>query len=115
VFGRGDKPLGCYLYHGRPGQIAFVLQVLAHPAGLGAVLDSLFAHADAHGSVGIKGRTELRLLEPLLQRKCIFFRRHSAMMHSRDPALVEAVASGMAITSGLAAESWMRLCADEFT
>jgi hypothetical protein len=115
VYGRGDTPLGCYLYHGRPGKIAFVLQILAQPNALDAVLDSLFAHADAHGSVGVKGRTELRLLEPLLRRKCLFFRRHSAMMHSRDPELVEAVASGQAITSGLAAESWMRLCADQFT
>ena len=115
VFGRGDAPLGCYLYHGRPGKIAFVLQILGHPGGLEGVLDSLFAHADAHGSVGVKGRTELRLLEPLLRRKCIFFRRHSAMMHSRDPELVAAVASGTAVTSGLAAESWMRLCADQFT
>jgi hypothetical protein len=115
VYDRNMKPLGCYVYHGRKGRVAFVLQVIAREGGHGPVLDSLIAHAAGIGSVALKGRTERRLLDPLLQRGAFFFRRHSAMVHSRDPELVEAVRGGKAMTSGLAAESWMRLCADRFS
>jgi hypothetical protein len=114
VYGKAGAPIGCYLYHGRPAGIAWVLQVLTRPDTAGPVLDSLFAHAQQHGSVAIKGRSQLRLLSALQQRRCIFFRRNSAMVHSRDPHLLAAVRAGDAITSGLAGETWMRLIGDIF-
>ena len=114
VYGKDMKPLGCYLYHGRPGKVGFVLQVLAREGAVGAVLDSLFVHAVHNGSVAIKGRTDQRLLDPLLRRGAFFFRRHSSLVHSRHPELVEAVRAGTAITGGLAGESWTRLCGDRF-
>ncbi len=109
-----ETPVGCYLYHGRPNKVAWVMQVLARPDALEPVLDSLFAHAWRNGSVAIKGRTQLRLLDPLMRRNCFFFRRHSAMIHSRDPELVAAVREGKAITSGFAAEAWLRLSGEQF-
>ena len=114
VYGKNDKPLGCYLYQGRPGRVAWVLQILALPDALDGVLDSLFAHAYRQGSVALKGRTQQRLLDPLLKRGCIFYRRASAVVHSRNPELLAAVRSGGAITSGFAAESWMRLIGEKF-
>jgi len=115
VYGHNEIPLGCYLYHGRPNEMAWVLQILARPDAVGPVLDSLFAHAYRHGSVAVKGRTQLRLMDGLLRRQCIFFRRHSAAVHSRNPQLLAAVRSGEALTSGLAAESWTRLIGDTFS
>ena len=41
VHGRGGRPVGCYLYYGRPGGMAWVLQVLAQPEAVGDTLDSL--------------------------------------------------------------------------
>jgi hypothetical protein len=114
VYGKNDVPLGCYLYHGRPHQVAWVLQLLARPDAVGAVLDSLLAHAYRQRIVGIKGRTQLRFLDALLNRHCIFFRRNSAAVHSRDPELLAAVRSGAALTSGLAGETWTRLIGDRF-
>jgi hypothetical protein len=114
VFGKDMKPIGCYVYHGRPGRVAFVLQVLSRPGAVDAVLDSLFAHSLGNGSVAVKGRTEQRLLDPLLRRGALFFRRHSSLVHSRHRELVEAVRAGTAVTGGLAGESWMRLCGDRF-
>jgi hypothetical protein len=114
VYGKNDKPLGCYFYQGRPGRIAWVLQILALPDALDCVLDSLFAHAYWQGAVALKGRTQLRLLDPLLKRRCIFYRRASAVVHSRDTELLTTVRSGGAITCGFAAESWMRLVGEKF-
>ena len=114
VYGAGDAPLGCYLYHGRPGGIAWMLQVLARNDAVEPVIDSMFAHAWRMGAVAIKGRTQLRFLDPLMRRNCFFFRRHSAIVHSRDPELIAAVKAGGAVTSGFAAESWLRLSGDRF-
>jgi hypothetical protein len=114
VYGKNGTPLGCYLYHGQPGNVAWVLQILSRPDAVDAVLDSLFAHAHAHGSVAVKGRTQLRLMDALLERQCFFFRRHSAAAYSRNPELLAAVRAGEAMTSGLAGESWTRLIGDTF-
>jgi hypothetical protein len=114
VYGARNKLLGCYLYHGRPGGLAWTLQILARPDAIDAVIESMFANAWNMGAVAITGRTQLRLLAPLMQRKCIFIRRHSAIVHSRDAELIEAVKAGEAITSGFASEAWLRLGGDSF-
>jgi hypothetical protein len=114
VYGRDRAPLGCYLYHGRPGRIAWVLQVLTRPGAAEPVIDSLLAHAYRNGSIAVKGRTQLSLLDALLRRQCMFFRRNAAMVHSRNAELIAAVRAGDAITSGLAAETWTRLVGDTF-
>ena len=108
VFDASGAPIGCYLYQGARGRIAFVLHVQTRRDAAGAVLDALFAHAAGLGCVAVKGRTQARLLEPLLTRDCILFRRHGAMVHSRDPHLLSAIHAGEAATGGLAGESWMR-------
>jgi len=114
VYDRGGRPVGCYVYHGHPGRMAWTLLVLARPEAVDPVLDSLLAHGASQGAVAIKGRTQLRLLDPLLRRHAFFFRRHSAAAHSRDRALLAAIRAGDAVTSGLAAESWTRLIGDSF-
>lgn len=114
VYGARNKLLGCYLYHGKPGGLAWTLQILARPGSIDAVIESMFANAWTMGAVAITGRTQLRLLTPLMQRQCIFIRRHSAIVHSRDAELIEAVKTGEAITSGFASEAWLRLGGDSF-
>jgi hypothetical protein len=114
VYDRKGGPLGCYLYHARAEGIGWVLQVLAPPSGLDAVVDSLFAHAVATGCVALKGRTQARLMDPLLRRNAFFFRHHSSVAHSRDAELLAAIRAGDSLTSGLAAESWTRLNGDSF-
>jgi hypothetical protein len=114
VHDRSGRPIGCYVYHGRPGQMAWTLLVLARPETVEPVLDSLLAHAAGQGAVALKGRSQLRLLDPLLKRNALFFRRHSAVAHSRDRELLAAIRAGDAVTSGLAAESWTRLIGDSF-
>jgi hypothetical protein len=115
VYGKGGAPLGCYLYHGRRREVGFVLQILARPEATGAVLDSLLAHAQEMEMVALKGRTQLRLLDPLLERNAVFFRRNSAVAHSRNPELLAAIRSGESLTVGLASDAWTRLIGGVFT
>lgn len=114
VYDRSGRLAGCYVYHGQPNQMAWTLLLLARPDAVAPVIDSLLAHAAAQGAVALKGRTQLRLLDPLLKRNAFFFRRHSAVAHSRESELLVAIRAGDALTSGLAAESWTRLIGDSF-
>ena len=108
AYGPKGDALGAYVYQGAPGRIAFVLHFQARRETAGAVLDALFTHAAKAGCVAVKGRTQERLIGPLLARGAALFRRHGMMVHSRDRELLAAIHAGEAATGGLAGESWMR-------
>ena len=111
----GDGPaIGCYLYYGAPNHIGWVLQILARPGSADPVLDSLLDHAHRNGTVALRGRAHPRLMDALLRRRAIFFHRASTLVHSTQPALLEAMQSGDALVTGLAGEAWTRLIGDRF-
>lgn len=114
VYGRGGRLLGCYLYYARPGGIAWVLQILAHPDSVDVVIDNLFAHAYAHGSIAVRGRTQPELYDALLHRRCAFMHRSSTVIHSRNPDAINAIRSGDALLVGLAGEAWTQLIGGHF-
>lgn len=114
VTGRGGRLLGCSLFYGRPGAIGWVLQILARPDSVGAVIDDLFAQAAQRGFAALRGRSDPLLLDALLRRKCLMLHRASTVVHARDPELVQAVRAGEAMLNGLAGESWTRLIGGEF-
>ena len=114
VYARNETPIGCYVYYGRPRGIAWVLQVLALPEHVDAVLDSLLAHASRNGSVAVRGRTHPRLMNGLLRRGALFFHRTSTIVHGADGELLHAIQSGDALLTGLAGETWTRLIGDSF-
>jgi hypothetical protein len=114
VYGRGGRPVGCYLYYGRPRGIAWVLQVLALPDARDGVLASLLAHAERQGCVAVRGRTQPQLLETLLRNRCLFFRRAATTIHTADADLAGAIRSGDAFIIGLAGEGWTRLIGERF-
>jgi hypothetical protein len=115
VHGKDGRPLGCYIYYGRRGGVAWVLQVLAHPDGIEPVLDNLFANAFAQGCVAVRGRTQTRLLDALQRRQCVFFRHNSTVVHSANAELVAAIRGGDALVTGLSGDAWTRLIGDTFT
>jgi hypothetical protein len=108
VYGDGPDPIGGYIVYTRPVGVAWVLQVLAEPGRVEPILDSLTAHARSHGAVALRGRTHPMLIEPLLKRGSLFAHRSSTLVHARDAGLIEA-ASGDALITGLAGETWTRL------
>ena len=114
VYGPNKAPAGCYLYYGRPGGIAWVLQVLALPDAVDRVVSNMMAHASALGVVALRGRTQPNLLEPLLRNGCLLFQRSSTTVYSKNADLIAAISSGDAFIIGLAGEGWTRLIGENF-
>lgn len=110
---RGE-PVGCYLYHGRRGELARVLQILSLPGTAGLALDSLFQHATEVGCVGVRGRVAPDLLDALIARRCLLFHASAMMVHARNRSLLAEVRNSRALLTGLAGESWSRLIGGEF-
>ena len=114
VYGRNRSPVGCYLYYGRPRQIAFVLQILALPEAIDGVVASLLAHAEQQGCVAVRGRTQPHQLDALLRHRCVFFQHSSTTVYTGNADLLSAIRSGDAFIIGLAGESWTRLIGERF-
>jgi hypothetical protein len=114
VHGQNGRPSGCYLYYGRPGGMAWVLQVLALPEAVGDTLDSLMHHAADLGCVGVRGRVQPDLLDSLLVRRCVLFHVSATMVHARNKDLLAEVRPSRSLLTGLAGEGWTRLIGGEF-
>jgi hypothetical protein len=114
VYGRNKAPVGCYLYFGRPGGIAWVLQVLALTEATDAVLTNLMAHAAMADCVAVRGRTQPQLLDSLLRNRCILLQHSVTTIYSKNRDLLAAIRSGDAFIIGLAGEGWTRLIGEEF-
>jgi hypothetical protein len=107
VRGSDGQVLGWYLYFLEPGGVSEVLQVAARDGELDEVLDHLFHHARTNGAAALQGRMEPRLVDPLLRRNCIPARNRWTLVHSRDPAVLDAIASRRALLTRLEGEWWM--------
>ncbi len=111
---RKGELAGCYIYHGKPGGMGRVLQVLARPGNASDVVDCLFREADQAGLSGLRGRCAPQLMDALLTRNCVFLHRASTVIHTANHELAHVVEADGALITGLAGESWTRLVGDEF-
>lgn len=109
------RPLGAFLYYGRPQGMAEVLQIMARPGAQRAVVDSMMAWMDGQGFCAVRGRTQPILIDELFRHRCLFRHRTAAVYHTRDPALLGALRAGDACIGGLVGESWARWVSDAFT
>lgn len=109
VTGRKGALLGAYLYYARRNEVAVVLQILVREGAAQDVVSSLIRDAHERGAVALSGRTEPNVLEALLNANCILVPRGATTVHSRDPAVLAAIARGEAMLTGLAGESWSQL------
>lgn len=107
------RAIGLFIYHGQRGRVGRVMQLLALPDQAGIVLDRMFAHAHAAGLVGLRGRSDPAVLDAARDRHLIFTSRASTVVDSRDPEILDALASGSVLLHGLAGETWSRLHQDE--
>ncbi|MDI7861833.1 hypothetical protein MRS76_07670 [Rhizobiaceae bacterium n13] len=109
------EPAGCAVYYGRPGAIAWVLQLLATPGAIETVVDDMLFDAYGRGCAGIRGNGDPQSLPVLMNRKTLFFSRSVMLVSSRNPAILSELRSGRALVTGLAGESWCRMIGDTFT
>ncbi len=101
---RGEM-LGWYLAYFPEGGTGEVLQVVADADDIGTVLGRLFRDAGLAGVVALSGRADPALVQGYSDAHCVFSRRGPLMVvHSRDPALVDAFQRGQAFVSRLEGE-----------
>jgi hypothetical protein len=101
--------IGWYVYFLALGGISRVLQVAAATRHAGEVLDHLLHHAWSNGAAAVLGRMEPQLVLPLADRQALLHRAGSAaLVHSRDPEILGAIASGRALLTRLDAEWWIQ-------
>lgn len=111
---RSGTVIGAYLYYGNAGGIGRTVQLLSAPGQESVVIDCLIRNAYERGLAAIRGRTQPALLQAMIGKKCAFVHTSATVAHSRDHALVEAMASGKAFLNGFVGEGWTRLIGDRF-
>ncbi|MBK5571039.1 hypothetical protein [Ensifer sp. SSB1] len=114
VTARTGTLVGAFAYYVKAGEIGRVLQVLALPGQAGPVVDCLVDHAAKRNLPGLRGRTQPALMEAMLGRRIAFVHVASTVVHSRDPAIVQACRDGQGFFNGIAGEHWCRLIAGQF-
>jgi hypothetical protein len=109
-------PCGWLAYFCKTGGTAFLLQLgVRRPEHFGAVLQSLLADAWDQGCATVKGFSRPEQLTTLTQNRCLL--RHpgsSALIHSRNPDLLNIVRLGEAALSGLDGERWQRFASESW-
>jgi len=102
------RPAGGFLYYANRGGFGEVIFMAARRDSINSVLNSLFHHALKQRRIGLRGRIEPRFLLGLMQHGCILKKECCALVHSRDPEILEAIEHGDAFISGLEGELWLR-------
>lgn len=103
---RAGSPIGLYHLHAKPSGVGRVLQIAAIPGSEQMVVDRLFLSAHSRGLAGLHGRTQPRLLDAMLTRRCQFYHRSSTLVHARDPDILAPFLQGDAFLNGFAGEGW---------
>lgn len=111
---RSGMEVGAFAYYAKAGAIGRVLQLIAKPGQVGAVIDCLIDHAAARGLSGLRGRLQPSFLDPMILRRIVFMPSGATVVHSRDAALLKAAVAGPAFLNGLAGEEWSRLIGGTF-
>ena len=112
VVSPSGETVGLYLYHGRKGQTAELLQAFANPGKEGIVLDRLIGHAMALGAVAVHGRATPTFHRQLMDRQAFLYPNMWTVVYARDPEVVKHFHAGTAFFTGIAGENWIRLNGD---
>jgi hypothetical protein len=111
------KPCGWLVYFAKRHDTAYLLQAGTRRADqFESVLHVLFADAWDQGCAVVKGPSRPEYLTTLTKNYCLM--RHpgsSALIHSRNPDIVNSVRLGEAALSGLDGERWQRFAAESWT
>lgn len=102
------KAVGWYWYHANEGGVGEIVQIGARPGEQGRILAPLILDAYRRGVIGLAGRLEHGLVEPLSARAVPFTRDGPwVLTHARDPELLAAVLAGAGAFSRLDGEWWL--------
>lgn len=114
VYDASGRPCGCYVFFGKPGSTAKVLNILtASPKDDDLVVGQMLHHLDAAGHIAARGPVQPRFLEAFSKHQALFY-RHKAYtcVSSRHHEVNEAVSRHDIFLGGLAGEAWSRIALD---
>ena len=108
------KVIGVFLFCGRPGGEATVLNLVCEEGREFDATAQMFACLAEEGHVAAVGRAQPFMINAVMrQRQLIFRHRGYLCLNTRHPDLLEAARRGDFYIGGLASESWSRLVTDE--
>ncbi len=106
---------GCFVYFGRAGSIAQVLNIFARKGKEHAVINQMMYHLDQSGFVAAQGRVQPAQLDVLSRHRAMFYRhRAHVCVSTRHKSVTDAIQRNDIFIGGLAGESWSRLVTDFF-
>jgi hypothetical protein len=111
-----DLLTGWYIYYGRSGRTAEVLQVAARHGSMIGVLHHLAASAFAEGCTALMGSVDPRFLpEYHAQKSILLLRDMYTIGYAGNAEVLRPLLAGEAFFSRLEGEWWTRLQGDRFT
>jgi hypothetical protein len=107
------EAIGCFVYYGRPGGTARVLNVLAFRGRESDVVGEMFHFFDQMGCISACGMAQPFLMDALMrQRKLVYRYRGYFCIASRHADIRDAISRNDVYIGGLAGETWSRLLTD---
>ncbi len=102
------RRIGAYLYYLSSAKLAEVMLLLARHDSIDTVFKHLLNHALHRGAICVYGRMEPRLLQSFGGSNCLIKRGNWAVVHARDPEILNVINRGDAMLSALEGELWLR-------
>lgn len=107
-----DKRIGAYLYYLKSKKLVEVMLLLARDDSTDTVFKHLMNHAMQIGAISVQGRMEPIFLPSFGDHKCLIKRGDWAIVHARDPEILNVINRGDAMLSALEGELWLRSPSD---
>jgi hypothetical protein len=105
--------IGCYLFFGKPGRTAHVLNILCREGHEFEVVGHMFSDLSASGYSAAHGMAQPFLMNALMRQRQMSFRHRGYFcMVTRHQDVREAATANDIFVGGLASESWSRLLTD---
>ena len=115
VWNRNAELIGCFIYFGRPGMIAQVLNVFSRKGEEAVVINRMMYHLEQSGLVAARGHVQPGQLDALSRQRAMVYRhRAHTCVSTRHPGVLNAINRNDIYVGGLAGESWSRLVSDFF-
>lgn len=102
------KRIGVYLYYLNSTKFAEVMLLLANNGSIDTVFKHLLKHAFHRGAICVFGRMEPSFLQSFWVNNCFIKRGSWAVVHARDPELLNVINRGDAMLTALEGELWLR-------
>lgn len=115
VWDQNAELIGCFVYFGRPGMIAQVMNIFSRKGNDAVVINRMMYHLEQSGLVAARGHVQPRQLDALSRQRAMFYRhRAHTCASTRHASVLNAIDSNEMYVGGLAGESWSRLVSDFF-